>query len=126
MRLVSSSDHWPVGVGALVREARTAQGLTVDQLSLLSDVPERYLAALEAGDYGRFATPLYAVAYARACAAALGISEAWIDVRLRAELGEAAVPVAPPARTAGSARWMRMMIGGVIGAGLVTLALMVA
>lgn len=98
----------------MLRAARLSRGLSLADLELLTGVTARHLEAIEAGATERFATPLYAVAYARAHAGAVGVSEAWVDARMRAEMEP--VSVAGRGTPDGRARRLRMIAGGVLGA----------
>lgn len=89
------SDVDPVGDGAAgpktagetLREAREAQGLSLDEVGARTRVPLRHLEAVEAGDYRSLPSTTYAVGFARAYARAVGLPDAPVASQVRAELG---------------------------------------
>lgn len=69
----------------LVR-AREAAGMTRAQVSDATRIPERHLAAIEAGDYASLPARAYAVGFSRSYAKVVGVSEAEIVAAVRSDL----------------------------------------
>jgi cytoskeletal protein RodZ len=113
-----------VTAGQRLREAREAQGLSIEDIAAQTRIPTRHLASLEAGDWDKLPAPTYSVGFAKNYAGALGLDRNEIGDQLRAEMGGTRPPTiypeiyeaADPART--------MPKGLVIGA-LALLALVV-
>ena len=86
--------------GARLKRAREAAGMTLAQVAAQTRIPERSLAAIEAGDYAALPARTYAVGFSRSYAKALGINDAEIVAAVRSEL--AAIepePVRRPVQT---------------------------
>jgi cytoskeleton protein RodZ len=83
--------------GAMLSEARTAAGLTLAEVAARTRIPERHLAAIEAGDYGKLPSRTYAVGFSRTYARLLGLDERTLtdQVRLDLSAGEADGPLRP-------------------------------
>lgn len=73
-------------VGARLLAAREAAGMTRTQLAGITKIPERHLAAIEAGDYALLPARTYSVGFSRSYARAVGEDEAAIVAGVRAEL----------------------------------------
>lgn len=73
-------------VGVRLLRAREASGMTRAQLAALTRIPERHLAAIEAGDFAALPAPTYAVGFSRSYAKALGLDDTGIAGEVRAEL----------------------------------------
>lgn len=73
-------------VGARLRRAREASGMSRAQLSGVTKIPERHLAAIEASDFSALPARTYAVGFSRSYAKALGLDEREIVDAVRAEL----------------------------------------
>lgn len=71
------------GAGADLRAARDAAGLSLAEVASRTRVPQRYLEAIERGDYAALPSPTYAVGFAKAYARAIGADEVAVanDVR---------------------------------------------
>ncbi len=52
-------------LGSILREAREAQGLTLAQVENATRINQRFLAALESGEYGALPTPVHVRGYLR-------------------------------------------------------------
>lgn len=74
--------------GAKLARAREEAGLSRAQVAAQTRIPERHLAAIEAGNYTALPAKTYAVGFARSYAKALGIDENEIVSGVRAELAE--------------------------------------
>lgn len=73
-------------VGARLMRARTAQGKSLQQVSALTRIPERHLAAIEAGDFAALPARTYAVGFSRSYAKVLGLDDAVVAADVRQEL----------------------------------------
>ncbi len=71
-----------------MRRAREAAGLGLDEVTSRTRVPIRLLAALEAGDYHALPGTTYCAGFSRAFARAVGIDEAPLVAKVRAEIAE--------------------------------------
>lgn len=76
------------GAGALLREAREAQGLSLGDIATRTRIPIRQLEVIEAGAFATLPSRTYAIGFARTYARALGLSEAEVTAAVRAELGD--------------------------------------
>ena len=73
-------------VGARLLRAREAAGLSRAQLAAITKIPERHLAAVEAGDFASLPAKTYALGFSRAYARAVGLDEAETIASVRSEL----------------------------------------
>jgi cytoskeletal protein RodZ len=73
-------------VGVRLMRAREAAGMSRGQLAALTRIPERHLAAIEAGDFAALPASTYAVGFSRTYAKALGLDDSTIAGEVRAEL----------------------------------------
>lgn len=60
-------------LGTVLREAREAQGMTLAQAQLKTRISQKFLAALESGDYGALPTAVHVRGYLRNYARFLGL-----------------------------------------------------
>lgn len=115
----------PGTVGARLRHAREAQGLSIAEVAARTRVTQRFLEALEQDRLDLLPSPTYASGFARAYARAVGLDQADIGRAIRGELARGAMPmrqhhieeIADPSR--GPSR------GLVIGAAGIALAVLV-
>lgn len=76
------------GVPAQLRAAREAAGLTIEQLSMKTRISSRYVAAIEAGEWGALPPGRpYRIGFVRSIARALGLDEEALADATRGELG---------------------------------------
>ena len=73
-------------VGARLARAREAAGMSRTQIAGVTRIPERHLAAIEAGDFAALPARTYATGFARSYAKALGLDQNEIAAAVRAEL----------------------------------------
>ncbi len=59
--------------GVLIRTARTAQGLSLQDLAAETRIPDRLLVAIENDDYDQLSGALYARSFLRSCGQSLGL-----------------------------------------------------
>lgn len=103
-------------LGASLRAARLASGLSMAELSTKTRVHPRFLTALEQGEYAVLPSRIFSMGYVRAYAGALGLDELNAVERFKQEYPDAAVPLQPP--TGAALQQMRQnspKILGVIG-----------
>lgn len=74
------------GVGARLMRARESDGRSRAQIAAETRIPERHLAAIEAGDFAALPGRTYAVGFSRTFAKALGLDPQEIAIAVRAEL----------------------------------------
>lgn len=75
-----------VSAPAMMRRAREAAGMSLDDLAARTRVPMRHLAALESGDYQALPGTTYAAGFSRAFARAVGLDEVALVAKVRAEI----------------------------------------
>lgn len=96
----------PHTVGARLRAAREAQGLSIADVAARTRVTQRYLEAIEQDRLDQLPSSTYASGFARAYARAVGVDQAEVGRDIRAELARGAMParthhfeeIADPAR----------------------------
>ncbi len=76
------------GAGAMLRQAREAQGLSLGDVATRTRIPIRQLEVIEAGAFASLPSRTYAVGFARTYARAVGLDEADVTAAVRAELGD--------------------------------------
>lgn len=81
--------------GDVLRRAREAQGLSLQDVATRTRVPVRQLSLVEAHDYAALPGIPYAVGFSRAYARAVGADEAQVAAGVRRELASADVANAP-------------------------------
>lgn len=83
--------------GAMLAEARTAAKLDLAEVSARTRIPQRHLAAIEAGEYAKLPSRTYAVGFSRTYARLLGLDERAVCEQVRLDLA-AGDPQGPPLR----------------------------
>ena len=78
----------PPGVGAQLRAAREAKGLTLEQVAAQTRIPLRHLETIDTGDFSRLPGRTYAVGFARTYAKTVGLDQDDVVAMVRAELDE--------------------------------------
>ncbi len=108
------------GVGARLREAREARGMTVEAVAKVTRVPVASLQAIEVEDFASLPAPVFARGFVRAYAQAVGLDSAELLRSLRGTLGSAQTdqPLQPPSfgRTLAAAELASPVGDGVSGA----------
>ena len=74
---------FPKTAGDKLREAREAQGLTLQDIASRTRVPIRHLEAIEANRLEAMASPTYAIGFAKTYARAVGLDEKAIAAEMR-------------------------------------------
>lgn len=75
-------------VGARLRAAREAQGLSLAEIAARTRVPLRHLEAIEVGDFSRLPSATYAVGFVRGYARAIGADEVTLAADTRDEVAK--------------------------------------
>lgn len=83
--------------GAMLADARARAGLELAEVSAKTRIPQRHLAAIEAGDYAKLPSRTYAVGFSRTYARLLGLDERAVTEQVRLDL-EAGDPQGLPLR----------------------------
>ena len=83
--------------GALLAATRKKAKLDLAQVAEKTRIPQRHLAAIEAGDYASLPSRTYAIGFSRTYARLLGLDEREVteQVRLDLEAGDPQVPTRP-------------------------------
>ena len=90
---------WQFRAGAVLASAREALGWSVEEAARRAGMEAAHVRAIEAEAFDHFLAPHIAAAHARTYAAALGVSEAWVEGLVRAEFTlKPAVEPAPAVR----------------------------
>jgi transcriptional regulator with XRE-family HTH domain len=76
----------PVPIGAQLRAAREARGLTLEEVAAASRIPQRHLVTIEAGDFQALPARTYAIGFSRTYARFVGLDEEDVAESVRAEL----------------------------------------
>lgn len=76
-------------VGQRLKEAREAQGLSIEDVAATTRIPTRHLTSLENSDWDQLPASTYSVGFAKNYAAAVGLDKSEIGEQLRAEMGGA-------------------------------------
>lgn len=72
--------------GERLRDARQSQGLSLEDIATRTRIPQRHLAAIEAGDYGSLPSETYAMGFSKAYARAVGVDEVALSREVRGEI----------------------------------------
>jgi cytoskeletal protein RodZ len=100
-------------IGAKLRSAREAQGLSLDDVAAKTRIPIRHLVHIEKGEWEQLPALTYSVGFARAYATAVGLEPAEIGAEVRAQLAGSQAPIpayyepADPARV--PPRWLALV-----------------
>jgi len=74
------------GIGAQLRAAREARGLSLEQVAAETRIPQRHLQTIEAGEFAALPARTYAIGFARTYAKAVGLNDRDVADIVRAEL----------------------------------------
>ena len=77
------------GVGARLQAARTAAGLSLDEVAAQTRVPRRHLNAIENGEFGAIPAAPYAVGFVKSYARLVGLDPQEIGAAFRREMADA-------------------------------------
>lgn len=81
--------------GVMLAEARAAAKLELADVSAQTRIPQRHLAAIEAGEYASLPSRTYAVGFSRTYARLLGLDERAVTEQVRRDLEAGATQSAP-------------------------------
>lgn len=84
---VNATQDASAGVGARLRAAREASGLSRADIAARTKIAERHLIAIEESRFADLASRAYAVGFSRTYARAVGLDEKDVAATLREELG---------------------------------------
>src|SRR5687768_7143803 len=87
------------GVGAQLKAAREARGMSLEQVAAETRIPQRHLQTIESGDFAALPARTYAISFSRNYARMVGLDQDEIAAEVRAELD--ALDPAPRTRPAG-------------------------
>ena len=87
------------GIGAQLKAAREARGLTLEQVAAETRIPQRHLMTIEAGNFAALPARTYAIGFTRTYGKAVGLDDGEVANRVRAELD--AQETGPRARAPG-------------------------
>jgi len=76
-----------VTVGQRLREAREAQGLSIEDIAASTRIPTRHLTSLENSEWDKLPAATYSVGFAKNYAGAVGLDRSEISEALRSEMG---------------------------------------
>ena len=76
-----------MSVGAQLRAAREAKGISVDDMAARSRIPKRHLENLEADNWEKLPAPTYAAGFAKSYAQMVDIDPAWAAQAVREQMG---------------------------------------
>jgi cytoskeletal protein RodZ len=97
MHNIGSPEGW-TSTADVLRQAREARGLSLDELAACTRISHHHLAAIEQAEFGSCGAPIYAVGFARSVARTLGVPEQPVVDAIKAGIAQLAPPpVAPPA-----------------------------
>ena len=82
----------PASVGATLRAAREAKGISLAQLSTQTRITERHLGLIETDDFAALPGRTYAVGFSRTYAGAVGLDSDRIAREVRSELSQMDMP----------------------------------
>jgi cytoskeleton protein RodZ len=74
------------GVGAQLKAAREARGMSLEQVAAETRIPQRHLQTIEAGDFAGLPARTYAIGFARTYARSVGLDDRGIADLVRTEL----------------------------------------
>lgn len=85
----------PVGVGAQLRAAREAQGMTLEQIAGQTRIAQRHLKSIEDGDFGAFPARTYALGFAKTYAKTVGLDQADVAAMVHHEMQDLGIEQRP-------------------------------
>ncbi|MDP1928584.1 MAG: DUF4115 domain-containing protein [Thiobacillus sp.] len=120
------SEQNQASVGQILRDARGAQGLTLENAAIRLRLMQRQIEAMEADDFAGLGQPVFARGFVRNYARLLGLAPEPLLARMEGAPAEPATvsPLPPPApRSWLSSPWLLLFLLGVLLAGAVPVAL---
>ena len=89
MHNTGSPEGW-TSTADVLRRAREARGLSLDELAACTRISHHHLTAIEHAEFGSFGAPIYAVGFARSVARALGVPEQPVVDSIKAGIAQLA------------------------------------
>jgi cytoskeleton protein RodZ len=83
-------------VGERLRDAREAQGLTIEEIAASTRIPQRHLRMIEGGGYDNLPAPTYSAGFVKSWARRLGLDGQALADEFRAEISGMNVESAKP------------------------------
>ena len=74
------------GVGAQLKAAREARGMSLEQVAAETRIPQRHLQTIEAGEFSALPARTYSIGFARTYARAVGLDDREVADLVRTEL----------------------------------------
>jgi cytoskeletal protein RodZ len=112
--------------GEQLRQAREAQGITLEDVAARTRIPTRHLQSLEDGEWDKLPAPTYTIGFAKSYAGVVGLDRNAIGETLRAEMGGGALAARPEAQVFEPADPARVMPKWVVVLALLALVAVAA
>lgn len=85
-------------VGERLREAREAQGMTLEDVAARTRIPTRHLESIEQSEWGRLPATTYTIGFSKSYAVIVGLDRVEIAEALKLEMGGRALAARPEAQ----------------------------
>lgn len=85
-------------VGERLREAREAQGMTLEDVAARTRIPTRHLESIEVSEWSRLPASTYTIGFAKSYAVIVGLDRVEIAEALKLEMGGRALAARPEAQ----------------------------
>lgn len=112
-----------ISAGQRLRDAREAQGRTLDDIAAATRIPVRHLEAIETSDWDRLPASTYAMGFAKNYAAAVGLDRQEIGEQMRLEISGRPAPAYTPTEYVEPVDPRRAIPGWLVWGGLLGAAL---
>jgi cytoskeleton protein RodZ len=120
------SEQVPASVGQILREARGAQGLALENAAIRLHLMQRQIEAMEADDFASLGQPVFARGFVRNYARLLGLAPEGLLARMDGAPAEPATVTplpAPASRSWLTSPWLLLLLLGVLLLGAIPVAL---
>lgn len=120
------SEQVPASVGQILREAREAQGLALENAAIRLHLMQRQIEAMEADDFASLGQPVFARGFVRNYARLLGLAPEGLLARMDGAPAEPATVTplpAPASRSWLTSPWLLLLLLGVLLLGAIPVAL---
>lgn len=112
--------------GEQLRNAREAQGITLEDVAARTRIPTRHLQSVEDGEWDKLPAPTYTIGFAKSYASVVGLDRNAIGETLKAEMGGGALAARPEAQVFEPADPARVMPRWVVVLALLALVAVAA